>query len=46
LVLPKIKEDEEIIKVSPSRSSYVDVNYFEETMGEDKQNQNFKTYAC
>jgi len=45
-VLPPINLSEEIIKVSPSRSSYVDVAYFEETMGEDKLNHNFKTYAC
>jgi hypothetical protein len=37
---------DDIIKVTPSRSSYVDVAYFEEEMGEDKQQNEFKTYAC
>lgn len=32
--------------MSPSKSSYVDVAYFEDIMGEDKLNTNYQTYAC
>jgi hypothetical protein len=34
----KKADGEEIVKVSPSRSSYVDDCFFESSMGEDKQN--------
>ena len=45
-MLPSVDCDDEIIKVSPSKSSYVDVAFFENVMGEDRQKSNYKTYAC
>jgi len=41
----KKSEGYEIVKVSPSRTQYVDDCFFESEMGEDKYNQNFQTYA-
>ena len=38
-------DSHEIVKVSPSRSSYVDDSYFENIMGEDRDNAKFQTYA-
>ena len=35
----------EIVQVSPSSSSYVDDDYFEKVMGEDRENDKFQTYA-
>ena len=37
--------NDEIVKVSPSHSSYVDDSYFESVMREDKTNPKFKTFA-
>jgi hypothetical protein len=45
MLRPNINQDD-IIKVTPSSSSYVDVAYFEDQMGENKHGKNFKTYAC
>ena len=44
MVIPGF-DNEEIIKVCPSRSSYVDEDYFEEVMGEDIYNPNNKTFG-
>ena len=39
LMIPPVEDETaDLIKVSPSKTSYVDVAYFEEIMGEDKQN--------
>jgi len=46
LMLKQSSSQDDIIKVTPSSSSYVDVAYFEEVMGEDKLRNDFKTYAC
>ena len=45
-MLKSIDCDDDIILVSPSKSSYIDVAYYENVMGEDKQKPNYKTYAC
>jgi hypothetical protein len=41
----KKADGKEIIKVSPSRSCYVDDIFFETEMGEDKSKLNFQTFA-
>ena len=41
----KMADNEELVKVSPSKSSYVDDNYFENVMGEDQTNLKYLTYA-
>jgi len=41
----KNADSHEIVRVSPSSSSYVDDHYFEEIMGEDRENTKFQTYA-
>ena len=41
----KGQDSEEIVKVSPSSSSYVDDDYFQTVMGEDIENENYQTYA-
>ena len=46
MIPPIDDETEEIILVAPSSTSYVDVAYFEDIMGEDKQNSDYKTYTC
>lgn len=38
-------DSDEIIKCCPSRSSYVDADYFEDVMGEDQHNPNYKTFG-
>ena len=38
-------DTDEIIKLCPSKSSYVDEDYFEDVMGEDHHNPEFKTYG-
>jgi hypothetical protein len=44
-IILKDCDNDEIVKVSPSHSSYVDDSYFESVMGEDKNNLKFHTYA-
>jgi hypothetical protein len=44
-IMLKNVDSHEIVKVSPSRSSYVDDSYFESIMGEDRDNAKFQTYA-
>ena len=46
LMLKNTTGMDDIIKVTPSSSSYVDVAYFEEVMGENKQRNDYHTYAC
>jgi len=41
----KNHDSEEIVRVSPSSSSYVDDDYFQNVMGEDRENLKFQTYA-
>ena len=41
----KQKEEDSIIAVSPSTSSYVDEDYFNKVVGEDIDNPNNLTYA-
>ena len=46
MIPPVEDETADIITVSPSKTSYVDVAYFEDIMGEDKQDSDYKTYTC
>ena len=41
----KEADDDDIIQVSPSKSSYVDGHYFETQMGEQLNNPSFTTFA-